>query len=86
RIVLRLTGARAPLVFRPLPCDDPVQRRPDIARARAVLGWSPAVGLETGLRATLDRFATEGLSPAPDACPVLPAIPAAPLDIGLALG
>ncbi|MBL3608044.1 UDP-glucuronic acid decarboxylase family protein [Rhodovulum sulfidophilum] len=86
RTVLRLTGARAPLVFRPLPCDDPVQRRPDIARARAVLGWSPAVGLETGLRATLDRFAAEGLPPAPDACPVLPAIPAAPLDIGLALG
>ncbi|WP_369822827.1 NAD-dependent epimerase/dehydratase family protein [Rhodovulum sp. MB263] len=69
RTAQRLTGARSPLVFHPLHCDDPLQRRPDITRARAVLGWSPAIGLEAGLRATLARFAAEGLAPAPDAPP-----------------
>jgi dTDP-glucose 4,6-dehydratase len=53
--VLRLTGAGSALVDGPLPEDDPKQRCPDIARARA-LGWEPRVDLEPGLRETLEYF------------------------------
>lgn len=55
-IVLRLTGSRSTLVRKQLPADDPVQRQPDIAQARAVLGWEPKVGLEDGLRETIAYF------------------------------
>ncbi|MDO9710122.1 UDP-glucuronic acid decarboxylase family protein [Paracraurococcus lichenis] len=55
--VLRLTGSRAPLVRRPLPADDPVQRCPDIGKARRLLGWEPTVPLEEGLRRTIRHFA-----------------------------
>jgi len=51
-----LTGRRSALEFRPLPKDDPVRRRPDIGFARALLGWEPAVPLETGLRRTAVYF------------------------------
>jgi UDP-glucuronate decarboxylase len=58
-IVLRLTGSKAPLHNRPLPQDDPRQRRPDIALARQLLNWSPTVPLELGLRCTIDFLARE---------------------------
>jgi dTDP-glucose 4,6-dehydratase len=54
--VLRLTGARGPIVERPLPVDDPKVRQPDISRARSMLGWEPVVSLEEGLRRTIDYF------------------------------
>jgi dTDP-glucose 4,6-dehydratase len=54
--VLRLTGSRAAVVQRPLPTDDPRQRRPDISRAREMLGWQPTVALDQGLRRTIDHF------------------------------
>jgi dTDP-glucose 4,6-dehydratase len=54
--IRRLTGTRAPIVHRPLPVDDPKQRRPDISLARATLGWEPKVGLEEGLRTTIADF------------------------------
>jgi UDP-glucuronate decarboxylase len=54
--VLALTGGRARLAFRPLPPDDPLQRRPDVARARALLGWEPRVPLEDGLPRTVEYF------------------------------
>jgi dTDP-glucose 4,6-dehydratase len=54
--VLALTGSRSPIVERPLPVDDPRVRRPDIARARAQLGWEPQVTLEDGLRRTIEYF------------------------------
>jgi UDP-glucuronate decarboxylase len=54
--VLRLTGSRVPIVYRPLPQDDPTQRCPDITQARAVLDWQPTVGLEKGLQATIAYF------------------------------
>jgi UDP-glucuronate decarboxylase len=47
--VIRLTGAKSRIVFRPLPQDDPMQRCPDIAMARSVLGWEPKVALDDGL-------------------------------------
>jgi UDP-glucuronate decarboxylase len=57
--VLLLTGSRSGVVHRPLPVDDPRRRRPDIARAQAILGWSPKVDLQTGLEATAAWFADE---------------------------
>ncbi|MFM2045422.1 MAG: hypothetical protein RLY86_3998 [Pseudomonadota bacterium] len=55
--VLRLTGSRSELVFRPLPADDPLQRCPDITKAKAQLGWQPTIQLEEGLRRTIAYFA-----------------------------
>ena len=51
-----LAGSRSEIVFRPLPQDDPKQRKPDIGKARAVLGWEPRVSLDEGLRITADYF------------------------------
>ncbi|MBI4542155.1 MAG: SDR family oxidoreductase [Gemmatimonadetes bacterium] len=54
--VLALTGSTAPIVYEPLPVDDPKVRRPDIGRARAVVGWEPTVALDAGLAATIEYF------------------------------
>jgi UDP-glucuronate decarboxylase len=54
--VIRLTGSRSKLVHRPLPIDDPMQRCPDITKAKAVLGWTPKVPLEEGLGKTIAYF------------------------------
>jgi dTDP-glucose 4,6-dehydratase len=55
-IVLGLTGSSSEVVYHPLPIDDPKQRRPDISRAKQLLGWEPAVPLEEGLRRTIEHF------------------------------
>jgi len=55
-MVIELTGASSKLVFKPLPADDPMQRKPDIGRARGVLGWEPTVQLEAGLGKTIGYF------------------------------
>ncbi len=54
--IIEMTGARSRIVHKPLPMDDPKQRRPDISRAKAILGWEPRVGLEKGMRETIDWF------------------------------
>ncbi len=54
--IRRLTGTNSPLVYRPLPTDDPKQRQPDISKARRILGWEPRVGLEDGLKQTIEYF------------------------------
>jgi dTDP-glucose 4,6-dehydratase len=51
-----LTRSKSEIVFRPLPVDDPKQRQPDITRARTLLGWEPKIGLEEGLRHTIEYF------------------------------
>ena len=56
REIIRATGSRSKIVFRPLPQDDPRQRRPDIGRAKTLLGWSPRVPLAEGLVKTIDYF------------------------------
>ncbi len=62
--VIRLTGSRSRIEYHPLPVDDPMQRRPDIARAAAWLGWAPAVPLAEGLERTVQYFAgTLGVRP-----------------------
>ena len=55
-LVIAITGSKSTLAFRPLPQDDPKQRRPDIAQARAKLGWEPKVALADGLKETVDYF------------------------------
>lgn len=55
-ITNRLTGNAAGVEFRPLPQDDPKQRRPDITRAREILGWEPQVSVEDGLSRTIYDF------------------------------
>jgi dTDP-glucose 4,6-dehydratase len=57
-----LMGSRLDLVFQPLPEDDPRKRRPDISKAKRVLGWEPKVTLEDGLRETVEYF--KGIVPA----------------------
>jgi UDP-glucuronate decarboxylase len=54
--VIRLTGSRSKIVFKPLPIDDPTQRRPAIELARQKLGWEPTIELEEGLRRTIEYF------------------------------
>ena len=54
--IQRLTGSKAPVAFKPLPEDDPKKRRPDIGKAKQVLGWEPKVGLDEGLRKTVEYF------------------------------
>jgi UDP-glucuronate decarboxylase len=56
RIIIDLTGSRSPIVHRPLPIDDPIQRCPDIAQAEALLGWRPQTALEPGLKRTIAYF------------------------------
>jgi len=60
-LVRRLTGTSSQIVFEPLPQDDPVRRRPDITRARDVLGWEPVVPLEEGLQYTIEAFRARGV-------------------------
>jgi UDP-glucuronate decarboxylase len=54
--IQHLTGSRSPIIFKPLPSDDPKQRRPDIRSARELLGWEPKVLLEQGLKQTIAYF------------------------------
>ncbi len=54
--VQRLVGSRCPVEHRPLPQDDPRVRRPDVSRARSLLGWEPKVGFEDGMRRTVEWF------------------------------
>jgi UDP-glucuronate decarboxylase len=77
--VVQITGSKSPIAFRPLPTDDPKQRRPDISQAQAKLGWEPKVALADGLKETVDYFRrtldfTADLAPTT----VLPAMPPIP--------
>ncbi|TVQ77200.1 MAG: SDR family oxidoreductase [Flavobacteriales bacterium] len=54
--IVKLTGTKQKVVFKPLPKDDPMQRQPDIAKARAILDWEPKISREEGLAITYDYF------------------------------
>jgi dTDP-glucose 4,6-dehydratase len=54
--IVKMTGAKTPIVFEPLPQDDPKQRCPDITKAKKILNWEPKVALEEGLKSTLAYF------------------------------
>jgi UDP-glucuronate decarboxylase len=55
-LVLRKTGSKSKLEYHPLPKDDPKQRKPDISRAKSLLGWEPKIVLEDGIERTIDYF------------------------------
>jgi UDP-glucuronate decarboxylase len=57
-IVIEMTGSRSEIVQMPLPQDDPLQRRPDITKARELLEWQPTIPLRQGLERTIDYFKT----------------------------
>ena len=59
--VIEVTGSRSEIVHEALPTDDPQQRRPDIARARELLGWEPKISLLEGLQRTIDQSGAEAL-------------------------
>jgi UDP-glucuronate decarboxylase len=54
--VVKLTGSRSKLEFKPLPADDPMQRKPDISLAKRVLDWQPTIDLDEGLGRTVEYF------------------------------
>jgi dTDP-glucose 4,6-dehydratase len=60
--VIAVTGSRSETVYEALPTDDPKQRRPDISRARDLLGWEPTVSLRDGLQRTIDQAGVEALA------------------------
>jgi dTDP-glucose 4,6-dehydratase len=60
--VIDVTGARSEIVYEALPTDDPKQRRPDISRARDLLGWEPTVKLREGLQRTIDQAGIAALA------------------------
>ncbi len=55
-MIIRLTGAQSEIIFKDIPQDDPVQRRPDISLAAEKLAWKPQIGVEQGLKNTIDYF------------------------------
>ena len=61
KAVIEVTESRSEIVYEALPTDDPQQRRPDIARARDLLGWEPKIALLEGLRETIERTGVERL-------------------------
>jgi dTDP-glucose 4,6-dehydratase len=54
--VIKLTGTERKIIFKPLPADDPKQRKPDISKAKKILGWEPLVDRREGLRITYEYF------------------------------
>jgi dTDP-glucose 4,6-dehydratase len=54
--VQAVAGSQSEIVFKPLPQDDPMRRRPDITRAKNLLGWSPKVSLREGLKRSMEYF------------------------------
>jgi dTDP-glucose 4,6-dehydratase len=66
KTVIEVTESRSEIIYEPLPTDDPQQRRPDITRARDLLGWEPTIQLNDGLRRTIDQAGVERLVGASD--------------------
>jgi len=54
--IIRITGTKSGIEYRPLPEDDPKVRQPDITRAKKILGWEPCVNFDEGIRKTIDYF------------------------------
>jgi dTDP-glucose 4,6-dehydratase len=54
--IIRITGTKSTIEYKPLPVDDPKVRQPDISRAKEALGWEPRVGFEEGIKRTIGYF------------------------------
>ena len=63
KVIIEMTGSKSKIVYKPLPEDDPKVRKPDITRARTLLGWEPRVQLREGLTTTIDYFRSKVLAP-----------------------
>ena len=61
KVIIEMTGSTSKIIYRPLPEDDPKVRRPDITRARTLLGWEPKVELRDGLEHTIAYFRSKVL-------------------------
>ena len=59
KVIIEMTGSKSEIVYKPLPEDDPKVRKPDVTRARTLLGWEPKVDLRTGLTSTIYYFKTK---------------------------
>jgi nucleoside-diphosphate-sugar epimerase len=59
RTIITMTGSKSRIIYKPLPTDDPKQRRPEITLARTLLKWEPKVALEQGLVETIAYFRTK---------------------------
>jgi dTDP-glucose 4,6-dehydratase len=57
--IIKLTGSKSTIVYKPLPIDDPQVRQPDIGKAKSLLGWEPKVDLEAGLDKTIEYFRSQ---------------------------
>lgn len=57
--IIAMTGSRSKISYKPLPSDDPIQRRPDITLAKEKLGWTPAVSVDAGIKKTIEYFKKE---------------------------
>ncbi len=55
-MVIRMTGSKSKIIYSALPSDDPMQRKPDITKAKEILGWQPTISLEEGLKPTIEYF------------------------------
>jgi dTDP-glucose 4,6-dehydratase len=66
KAVIEVTESRSEIIYEPLPTDDPQQRRPDITRARDLLGWEPKIELREGLKMTIEQSGVERLAGASD--------------------
>ena len=62
KTVIRVTGSKSKIIYKSLPVDDPMQRQPDITRAKKLLGWEPKIDLETGLKLSMEYFKSTILS------------------------
>jgi dTDP-glucose 4,6-dehydratase len=56
KIIKQLTGSKSKIIFKPLPTDDPRQRKPDIKKAQRILGWNPEMPFEKGIELTINYF------------------------------
>ncbi len=61
-LVIEITGSKSSVIYQDLPADDPLQRQPDITRARKLLGWEPTIALREGLEKTIEHFRKVDLS------------------------
>ena len=59
KLIIEMTGSSSKIIYKPLPQDDPVQRKPDITLAEKELGWKPTTDITTGLQKTIDYFKTK---------------------------
>ena len=56
KLIIRVTGSKSEIIYKSLPQDDPMQRRPDISKAKELLGWEPKIQLEEGIESTANFF------------------------------